>query len=255
MTDQNSFMEVLAEVKEIMRTSQVPMSEKEIMSYFDDMELSNEQKMLVLDYLKNAPDKQEDNGDPDLIAEVDDGKTGIDDAAENSKVLRAYMEDLSLLETCTEEEINVLYRRLFSGESEVIEIIMAAWLKKVIDIAGRYIDLHAKLEDLIQEGNVALLMRLNQLCGTPDCSDAEKGFDEVEENLSRVIERGIMDYISEWNSEKEQENSLIGKLSLVHEAENYLESENGTKPTIGELAAFTKLSEEELKMLKDFINK
>ena len=62
-------------------------------------------------------------------------------------------------------------------------------------------------------------------------------------------------YISEWNSEKEQENSLIGKLSLVHEAENYLESENGTKPTIGELAAFTKLSEEELKMLKDFINK
>ena len=48
---------------------------------------------------------------------------------------------------------------------------------------------------------------------------------------------------------------MIGKLSLVHEAENYLESENGTKPTIGELAAFTKLSEEELKMLKDFINK
>ena len=64
-----------------------------------------------------------------------------------------------------------------------------------------------------------------------------------------------MDYISEWNSAKEQESTLVGKLSLVHEAENYLKEENGVVPTVKELAAFTKMSEKELTGLMELMKK
>ena len=51
MTDQNTFTEVLREVAEIVRTAETPMSEKDIMSYFADMDLSLGQKKLILDYV------------------------------------------------------------------------------------------------------------------------------------------------------------------------------------------------------------
>lgn len=261
MTDQNTFMEVLREVKEIVRTSEVPMSENEIMSYFSDMDLSAEQKRLIIDYLNAAEEENAGISDEDSNLDgegnIDEGDVGAKNGGslEESKILKAYMEDLSLLEDYSEEEMMALYKRLFSGENEVIETISTVWLRKVLDIAKKYMDLHAKVEDLIQEGNIALLMRLNQLCGTPDCSDAEKNYDEIEAGLTKAVERGILDYISEWNSAKEQESTLVGKLSLVHEAENYLKEENGVVPTVKELAAFTKMSEKELTGLMELMKK
>ena len=299
MTDQNTFMEVLKEVAEIIRTSEVPMSEDEIMTYFSDMDLSSDQKRLVLDYLMNksfeddnedvdnnsaeaeydkdiesagedvaddasdyGADIREDKGHEydvkeysDEMTGADNGQTGTDEASKNSKVLRAYMEDLSLLETYEEKEIMELYRKLFSGETEVIESLTNIWLPKVLEVARRYMDLHAKLEDLIQEGNIALLMRLNQLCGTPDCSDAERSFGEIEEDLARVVEKGIMDYISEWDNEKQQENKLVGKISLLHEASKLLEEENGEPPTEIQLAEYTNMSVDEIRELNEFLKK
>ncbi len=252
MTDQNTFTEVLREVAEIVRNAEVPMSEEDIMAYFDDIELSSGQKKMVFDYLSNLDN--EDNIENDNT-EADNGETGIDEASKNSKVLKAYMEDISLLQTYSEEEVMALYKRLFAGEEDVIETIVTVWLNKVIKLAEKYIDLHAKPEDLIQEGNMALLMRLNQLCGTPDCSDAEKNYQEIEEGLSKCVEKGIMDYISEWDNEKQQENTLVGKVSLVHEASQFLEAENGVAPTLEQLSDFTKLSMDELTAIKGFINK
>lgn len=259
MTDRNTFMEVLREVAEIIRTAEAPMSEEEIMAYFSDMELTSEQRVLVLDYLNNKS-FGEDNGTGNSGTIIDnkeagDGKSGNDAASKNSKVLQAYMEDLSLLETYEDEEVMKLYKRLFAGEEEVIEILSTIWLPKVLDVAKGYIDIHEKVEDLIQEGNIALLMRLNQLCGTPDCSDAEKNFREIEEGLSKAVEKGIMEYISEWDDAKQQENKLVGKLSLVHEVERFLEEENGEPPTISQLAAYTNMSVEEIRDLKEFVKK
>ena len=58
MIDQNNFTEVLREVKEIFRTSP-EMSQDEILSYFKDMELTDEQKGLITEYL-TAPTEEEE---------------------------------------------------------------------------------------------------------------------------------------------------------------------------------------------------
>ena len=58
MTDQNTFMETVNSVKEIMRIAETPMSEAEILAYFEDMDLDEKQKQLVLAYLLN-PENEE----------------------------------------------------------------------------------------------------------------------------------------------------------------------------------------------------
>ena len=187
-------------------------------------------------------------------------RSEVDDSAQESKILKAYMEDISLLKTYSDKEKLELYGKLLDGERDAIDTISAVWLSGVLDIAKKYMDVHAKVEDLIQEGNLALLIKLSELCGTKDIAadglyDDENGLDygqslslveKMDKILSESAEKGIMDYISMWNGEKEQENALAGKLSLIHEATAYLEEQYGIAPTIEELSEYTKIPVDEL---------
>ena len=73
--------------------------------------------------------------------------------------------------------------------------------------------------------------------------------------MENAIEQAIVAYASKMSNEREQESTLVGKLSLVHEAKKLLAEENGTEPTIAELAAYTKMDEEELQELEDLIKR
>ena len=114
-----------------------------------------------------------------------------------------------------------------------------AWLKKVLTIAEKYIEPKLVVEDLVQEGNMALFLKLQELLGSGQAED-------VEEILSAAVEEGIMSYCSMMSGERELENTLVGKISLVHEAKKILTMEKGQEPTLEELADYTKMSVEEL---------
>ena len=212
MTDQNTFMEIVNNVAEIVRTAEVPMSEEEILTYFSDMDLDDGQKKLVLEYIVNAESREQEVMDRGQDAIVDDL---AEDEEPKSKVFQMYLEELAMLPAFGAEERKELYLQLEAGEADVIETISTAWLKKVLTIAEKYLEPRLNLEDLVQEGNMALFMKLQELLGTP--------LDEnIEEVLSAAIEEGIMAYCSEVVGERELENTLVGKISLVHEAQKLL---------------------------------
>ena len=60
MLDQQAFVETLQSVAEIMRTAETPMTKEEILGYFKDMELSDAQKNMVMDYLNNVENQAEE---------------------------------------------------------------------------------------------------------------------------------------------------------------------------------------------------
>ena len=246
MTDQNTFMETVNNVAEIIRTSAEPMSEKEIMSYFEDMDLSDDQKKLVMEYLMNPEKDTESDILPEEGAESENEQEECKETEEDSKVFQMYMEDLSLLPVYSEEETETLYKQLLLGEEKVMETISVIWLKEVLEIARKYLEPRLRIEDLIQEGNMALFLKLRELCGCREKQD-------VEETLRDAVEEGIMSYASEMNREREQESTLVGKLSLVHEARKLLAEEKGYDPSIQELSEYTKMSVEELTELDDFL--
>ena len=51
MLDQNTFMETIREVTEIMKTSEETLSREQILSYFDSMDLNENQKNIIFESL------------------------------------------------------------------------------------------------------------------------------------------------------------------------------------------------------------
>lgn len=250
MTDQNTFMETVNSVKEIMRIAETPMSETEILAYFADMDLDEKQKQLVLAYLLN-PENDEEASDAAEERQTEAGTDNPDGASEEeepegSKVFQMYLEELAMLPKYSREEKAEFYEKLLQGDSEMIETILAVWLEKILNIAQEYMEPKLNVEDLVQEGNMALFLKLQELLG----SGAQV---EIEEELSRAVEEGIVSYVSGIRDERELEDTLVGKVSLVHAAKKLLTEENGHAPTLEELSEYTKMTVEELNDLEDLM--
>lgn len=241
MTDQNTFMEVVQNVAEIVRMAEVPMTEEEILAYFSDMDLDDSQKKLVLEYIVTADSRE---AEEDVAQDVPDN--GADEDETKSKVFQMYLEELAMLPTYTMDDRKKLYTQLAAGDEDVIGTISTAWLKKVLTIAEKYMEPRLNVEDLVQEGNMALFLKLQDMLG-------KKQPEDMETVLSSAVEEGIVSYCSEVFGARELESTLVGKISLVHEAQKILAVEKGHEPTIDELAEYTKMSKDELLEIEEFL--
>lgn len=260
MIDQNTFIETLDSVKEIMRVAETPMSEQEVLQYFSDMELSPEHKQMVLAYLQEtqreeekAYSETEELPEDSSFSEGKSKKKGASGGkstgttGKDSKAYKMYLEEIASLPVYSREEEATLYERLLEGDSSVIHTVSNLWLARVLEVAQKYQEPKLRIEDLVQEGNMALLLKLQELVGS--------GTDvEVKNLLEQEIEAGIVAYAAEIRGEWEMENAVVGKVSLVHEAKKLLAEELGREPDLKELADYTKISAEELSDLEDFIN-
>jgi len=234
--DQNTFMETLASVKEIMQVQEEPLSEDEIFAYFTELNLSDAQKTMVLEYL-NQPDEEEQDATEATVEEENQEKED-----KKSAVFQMYLDELGELPTFSHTEELELYRALLSGDESAIVKLLDCWLGRVIEQAKGYMTEKLLIEDLVQEGNMALFMKLQEMCGMGKC-------DDVEENLAAAVEEAIMKYASELTMEREQEEAMFGKIRLVYEARKYLTEENGDVPSLQELSEYTKIPSEELEQI------
>lgn len=239
MTDQSNFIDALKNVADIIRTSEHPLTEDEIFAYFSDMELNSHQKQMILDYLMNQP---EVDSLPEESKSEETGNEEIEDKEKISSVYKMYLEDLDALPQYSENKKRKFYEQLLDGDEKVIEPISNIWLKNVIKIAEKYMEEKFHIEDLIQEGNVALFMKLQ------DCLGMNKMID-LESELYQAIEVAIMTYASELNGEKELEDSVLAKISLVDQAKKLLAVDKEATPSLEELSEYTKISIEELEDL------
>lgn len=242
MTDRNTFLETLKEVSEIVRTSGEPLKREEILLYFRDMELTPEQEELVIKYLSENHDDM-----PDTVMEQEE--TEIQETtSEKSAVFRMYMNDIEALGCSGDEEIRAEYVKLLTGDENAVRIIASAWLKRIVDMAEKLLRGTDNLEDVIQEGNLALFIRLKELCGSRLPADVEK---ELEEAVSVAMK----DYISVITGEEDGEEIIAGKVNLVNEAVKYLTEQNGYTPSEAELAGYTHMETDELREITDIIKK
>lgn len=235
MLDKIAFMETLHSVQEVARTSLTPLSKDEIQTYFKDMELTKEQEEMVYQYLSNP---QEDES----VSEVEEAEAGQEEIKSKEKKISArfqmYLDEIEEFPILTEEQEMNLYERLAEGEEKSITQLSNQWLKRVVEIAAEYEADNLILDDIVQEGNIGLVMGLNYLLGKQEM--------QPEIVLKQNIKEAIECYIEEEGGEGEQENTILAKVSLVHEAAEALARELGSEPSIGQLAEYTKISEEEI---------
>lgn len=243
MTDRITFMETLHSVQEIMRTSGEPMDRQEVMAYFKDMELSQEQEEMVYEFLQLPPEALEENVEEEPEDEneeaLDTEEAAEDLEAEKGAHFQMYLDESNELQTLATEEEAKLYEKLLAGDSSVIADISTQWLKRVITIAEEYKGKGYLQDDLVQEGNIGLLMCLNDLVGNPQ-------EENISEQLTMAVKTAIEEYMGEESGEEQQGETILAKVSLVHEARKLLKQEKGTDPSLQELVEYTKISEEEM---------
>lgn len=160
----------------------------------------------------------------------------------NSKYFNLYFKELEGLESLTEDERLSLVMRLLSGEEEVMSELLNASLFEVVSIAREYCSQGEYLEDVIQEGNIALMQVLREITG--------RG--QLEEPLVYIREYvrcAIAEYIDGQVTDSDEQERIIAKLGLLHEAAKHMAKENGVLPNAQELADFSKLPIEEVKDL------
>ncbi|MFR3359455.1 MAG: sigma factor [Eubacterium sp.] len=80
----------------------------------------------------------------------------------------------------------MLYERLLAGEAEVSHRVVESHLQRVVTLATKYKNRGVPLEDLIQEGNLSLLLAVEELCGNSEVLDVKKELDRYVK--SRMIE-------------------------------------------------------------------
>lgn len=265
MLDQNTFTETIRAVKEIIRTSAQPMTREEILSYFKDMELNAQQEDMVFEFLSKpqedelppeeeaaAAAESEETAEPDTEeaeskAQKDQPQTGTD-VISNSPMFQMYLDELKEIPEYTSGQQEEMYRKLLAGDETMVHAISNAWLRNVLEIAKKLAVSPDGFEDIVQEGNMALFLRLSELCGSHEKTD-------VEEELLVAVEEAMKSCIREQTGEDENENSVVGKVALVSEAVKYLREQNGAEPSRKEIADYVKIPENELTDILYMIDK
>lgn len=245
MLDKIAFMETLHSVQEVARTSLTPLSKEEIQTYFKDMELTKEQEEMVYQYLLHPQEEtvSESEDEPEAENEEENGaENGTENGAEAERAVSArfqmYLDELGDIPVISKEQEALLYEKLAQGEEQAIAELSTQWLKQVVEIASSYKADELLLDDMVQEGNIGLLMGLQSLLGKEESNPKKI--------LEQFVKEAIENYAEEESGEREQENSILAKVSLVHEAKETLAKELGSEPSIRQLAEYTRIPEEEI---------
>lgn len=266
MVDKITFMETLHSVQEIAKASPVPMTKEEITSYFQDMDLSEEQQEMIVQFLQMTQEETPEEAVEETESQTGEGsagtetKSGAKAGSSKGSAKKAgnphfnmYLREISSVPKLTKEQKNILYQRLLQGDGTAAEELSHQWLKKVIRIAETYVTPQVFLEDLVQEGNIGLLLGLRQLTGKADAygMGENSGLKEaqqkqLEKHLEESVREGMEQYRQELMGEADSEKAILAKVSLIHEARKALAEENGTDPTVQELCEYTRISAEEI---------
>ncbi len=266
MSDRDSFIEMLRFLSENAKNSEKPLSKSEIAVYLKDMKLSDEQQELIYQYLRNFSGKAdienfaEEGCNADRITDrkdfdtadksewkyqniiklaEDKKKSGPETKFPESVFFQLYLKNLQKITPCTEQEEERLYGQLIKGEKTAVQRLSEQWMLHTFELAKKYA-MHAEhLEDVFQEGNMAVFLTLNNMLGSGIQTDFRK-------MLKRAAEDAMQAYEADTAAAEKMDQSLLAKAALVYEAQKILAESLQRMPSLSELSQYTKLPETEL---------
>lgn len=168
--------------------------------------------------------------------------SGSPESNEESAFVAMYLDDISSIKECDEEEFITLPKRIQAGEEEARTRLIEGSLKAVINIAKEYKGMGIPTSDLIQEGNIGLMDAVSSLNIRRDSLDSLNVKEYLEESIHRFIKIAIEDQYSESKTGKE----VINKVSQISKSAKELEEVLGRHPSVTEVAEFLKLTPEEI---------
>lgn len=156
-----------------------------------------------------------------------------------SETLKFYLEELDDILPLTDEEENILLDKILTGDKDSKESYIERKLHYVVKKAMDFELEDYYIKELIEEGNIALLVAFSEFDGTE--SEALKNF------INEKIELAMTDFINESIEIENRLEIMAAKVNFVSDTAKKLKEEGYFEPTIEELASYTKLSIEEIR--------
>lgn len=184
---------------------------EEVIAYFEGLDLTEEQMVLVFDYLLAQKVLVKRYVKAGELAQQEE-KEALKLTEEEEEYLKAYEADLQTMKT---------------------DGVFAVMLPEVVALAKEMNHPDIFLGDLIQEGNMGLMTALSQ------------DIDSKEQMMAAVRE-GMQLFLESQTETKRQDKKMAEKVNHLDEEITKLTEEMGRKITIDELAQFLSTSEEEI---------
>lgn len=162
-----------------------------------------------------------------------------------------YLDELSEIPECTNEEMEALLNSL--PNEEAVKRLTEGSLAYVVREAAKYAGNDVEISDLVQEGNMALLLVLKNYASHPVVGDdAVSYFNQLRERAVHMA----MEAVTEEQKQSEQTaEKLTASVNVLNVVMTKLAEELGREPNLSEIAAKMQMSEDEVQaVMKESIN-
>lgn len=234
MDNRLKFQEKLSEIREIAHRANDRITLEETEKYFEDDHLSQEQMDLVCDYLLSQK----------IVVKGYEKKGGAVKAAEETRsytedekrYLKNYMEELSVVKELEEDKLKEILAKAANGDAMAKSQAIEQYLKRVVEIAEEMYQPGIFLGDMVQEGNVGLVLAMDLLDGEED----------PEKQIESEVRASIQAMIEEQEDVKQRDRKMVEKVNAVDKGIKELTEEEGQKVMLEELAEYLDMPEEEI---------
>lgn len=229
MNQEILFAKTLEKVRNLAKEQGNQIEEKQVEDAFAELSLSKEQLSMVYDYLKKHK--------IGIGAPVD-----LDEylSEEEMDYLEEYRKELAGLPKVSDGEKQAITLSAMAGEKQAQQSLISLYLPEVVEISKLYSGQGVFLEDLIGEGNVALILGVTML----GCLEKAE---EAEGLLGKMIMDAMEDYITQALSETSKDKKVLEQVNQVAKQAKELSEELHRKVTVDELAAETDMSEDDIR--------
>ncbi len=252
MEEQERFLEILGEIKNIAALQNNTLSKEEINRYLSGMDFDSGKIEAVYKYLGAGGIKITGYEEASAIA---DASRPEDRALFNRKI---YKQEVGKLGATDSKETNSIIKGFLMGDDTLRDRLVESKLAHVIKLASGYsrrgavTDKTVSIDEIISEGNVGLLTGISVISGNRQQyikEDGEPDYEAVHGIINMEIVNAMESFIDMETSGKDWENAMLAKANLLHEAAKYLTEENGNIPSKEELSEYTKIPVEEIKRI------
>lgn len=229
MSGQTEFIKKLRGLLELAQAQGNQITIDEVKNYFSAEALTEEQTELVFDYLltQKVVVKGYIKMEPINQNEF---------TAEEKAYLAEYEKDLSAIRDADSEEKRDLFQKAADGDEIAKKRLAEVYLKEVVEIVKQMYKPQIFLGDLIQEGNLGLVLGIELI------SDVENAHDVIVTQIRQSIQM----LIEEQTELESRDKKMVEKVNMLDEAITELTEEMGRKISIDELAIFTGMEVEEI---------
>lgn len=232
MNGKAEFLEKLIGLVNFAKEQGSQISIDEVKNYFSEEKLTGEQMDLVLDYLLSQ--KVAVKGYFKMESVSEEKKTVFTE--EEKAYLKEYLEDLKAFREAADGEKEALYVKVMQEDVKAKNRLVELYLKEVVEIAKEMYHEDIFLGDMIQEGNVGLILGIEMIESAEDAHDVIVA--QIRQNMQMLIE--------EQAEASSRDKKMVEKVSLLDESIEKLTEELGRKVTIDELAVYMGMTEEEI---------